>query len=289
MLDKLQNLKVILDTGNLTRAAKKLHVSQPALSISIKKLEKQLGCRLLIRNKSGVKPTKYGKIAYKYSLRLNSSINNMRKQISDQMEIAGKSIKMGMIDNVGIKFVSKIYKNFCGKYPELNLEIQVDNSSRLIREIEKGTIDFAIITKQKKIKSNLIQNDFAEEEMLLVSNIKIAENIKKYSDLSRFSFMAYNKDSTTFKIIDKTFRQKKVEIQYASFSTSPTFIKEMVKQGSGIAVLPRNIVEKELNKNQLKRIELNFKLYRQLSLIYLKNSYLTEVSKNFIRKLEGMY
>jgi len=289
MLDKFHDFKVIIDTGNLTEAAKKLHVSQPALSISVKKLEKQLGCKLLIRNKGGVKPTQFGKILYKYARRFNLSVGNMKKELSDQLYTLEKDIKIGMIDNVGIKFIGRVYKGFRKKYPKLNLTIQVDNSTRLVREVEKGSIDFAIITKQKRLKNNFIQEDFASEDLIIISASDYVQEATCLKDLEKINFIAYNKDSTTFKLIDKAFTQNKININYSAYSTSPTFIKEMVKLGTGIAVLPKNIVDKELASKKLRKIDLGIKLSRQLSLIYLKNAYLTNLDKNFIEKLRNMF
>ncbi len=289
MLDRLHDLKIIIDTGNLTKAAKKLHVSQPALSISTKKLEEHLGCKLLIRNKGGVKPTKFGKILYKYAKNLDLSLINMKNELSDQLYTLEKDIKIGMIDNVGIKFIGRVYKTFRKKYPKLNLAIQVDNSTRLIREVEKGSLDFAIITKQKRLKNNMIQEYFASEDLIVVSASNYVQRITCIKDLVKVNFIAYNKDSTTFKLIDDTFREKKINLNYSAYSTSPTFIKEMVKLGTGIAVLPKNIVEKELASKKLRRINLGINLSRQLSLIYLKNAYLTNLSKNFIEKLRNMF
>ncbi len=291
MFNLLEKFSKVVETGNLTKASKELYITQPALSISIKQLEKKLGCKLLIRRKDGVTPTKLGKIVYKFTKKISKDLRNIKVKLEEKNKALSTSIKIGMIDNVGLVFISKTYKQFQNENPNINLQIRIDNTTRLIGEVEKGTIDFAIVSKcLERFPQKFIVKDFAEEEMTLVGKPPFIEEIKKAKDLEKINFITYNKDSTTFHIIDNVFREKNIKINYVAYSSSPEFILEMVRQGTGIAALPANIVENEIRLDNLEKITIkDLKIKRRLSLIYLKDTYLPKITKQFIEKLQNEF
>ncbi|MBN2015796.1 LysR family transcriptional regulator [Candidatus Dojkabacteria bacterium] len=291
MFYALQNFQKVVEIGNLTKASQELHLSQPALTISIKKLEKRLGCKLLIRSRSGVVPTKFGNLVYDYAKRMKTDFNNLRAKIAEENRAMVLNIRMGMIDNLGLLFVSKIYKRFLDHHKNIHLQIQVNNSEMLIEEVEKGTIDFAIITKgTRKFPLRIIQKKFISEEMSLVGLPINVQNIKNLSDLRGKNFISYNQNSTTHKLIDTLLKKKNINVNYIAYSSSPDFILQMVKQGSGLAVLPESFVIDDLRTETIKKVRLNnIRFKRQLSLIYLKSTFLPKITQKFIDELTKAY
>ncbi|MFC1780517.1 LysR family transcriptional regulator [Patescibacteria group bacterium] len=291
MLNSIRDFHKVVDIGNLTKAAKELFITQPALSISIKNLEKQLGCKLLTRGKNGVKPTKLGKVVYKFSKEIDIDFKNLKRRISESNRKSSKNICMGMIDNVGLVFVSKVYKEFHKNHLKVNLQIQVDNSYRLIEKVEKGKIDFAIITKgDQKLSNKFFINDFGEEEMVLVASPKVAEGIKNIKSLNNMNFISYNKESSTHKIIKNTLEENDLSINFISHSSSPKFIVEMIKEGVGIAFLPENYVQKDILTEELKRIRIrSLNFTRQFQLIYLRSTFLTKTTQEFIERIREVF
>jgi DNA-binding transcriptional LysR family regulator len=288
MVDSIRDFHKIVDIGNLTKASKELFITQPALSISMKKLEKRLGCKLLSRGRNGIKPTKIGKVVYRYSRGIDSDLKNLKRIISESNRKASKNICMGMIDNVGLVFVSKIYKEFHKNHLKVNLQIQVDNSYRLTEKVEKGKIDFAIITKSdQRLSSKFFTKEFGEEEMVLVASPKVAEDIKNIKSLNNKNFVSYNRESSTHKIIKNTLEENDLNINFITYSSSPKFIAEIVKKGIGLAFLPKNFVQNDILTEDLKRIRIrSLSFTRKFQLIYLKSTFLPKTTLEFIEKLK---
>jgi DNA-binding transcriptional LysR family regulator len=291
MIELLKKFKVIIETKNVTKAAERLYISQPALTQAIQKLERLLKVKLLIRNKDGVKPTPAGRIVYDYSKRFDTEIKNLKTKIKEKSHHYNKKIKLGFIDNVSLLFTSSIYKKFLLKHPHLNLKIFVDNSTRLIDFVERGSIDFAVITKpEKKLPRDIRVEDFASEKMVLVSTVPIARQINKIGDIQKFPLISYNKESNTYGLIKSTLSKQGLKVKSKIFSASPDFILQMVRLGNGIAVLPRNIVLQDLRMNILEEIDLTgLSFIRDLSLIYLKNTYLSKTTQEFLKQLRKLY
>jgi DNA-binding transcriptional LysR family regulator len=291
MIDQLTSFCKIIELENLTNAAKELHITQPALSMSIKKLEKQLGCKLMIRSKSGIKPTKIGRVVYEHSKRIENDFKNLRRIISEKNNKAQKNIRMGMIDNVGLTFVSKIYSDFHKRHPNLNLQIQVDNSYRLTEKVEKGSIDFAIVTKsEKKFSKKFVQSNFGEEEMSLVTSPRNFLKIKNIKSLNGMNFVSYNKESTTHKLIKKMLHDNEISVKFISYSSSPKFIAEIVKSTESIAFLPDTFVQNDILIEELKKVRIrNLRFERKFQLIYLKDTFLPGTTQEFIGELRKAF
>lgn len=288
MIDLLQKFQKVIEIGNVTQAAKDLYITQPALTQSLQQLEKELGGKLLLRSRRGVKPTRLGSIVYKQSKTVTREEKNLRIIVQEELRKESKFINMGMIDNVGLIFISNIYNVFLEKNPHLKLQIEVNNSDQLISQIENDIIDFAIITRPAKILPDIITVEkFANEEMVIVGKKHLIQKIKKIKDLEEINFISYNKNSNTHAMILRTCIKNRLDINFLAFSSSPTFILQMVKQGSGIAALPRNIVESELANNELVEFRhKNLIFFRELSLIKLRNTYLAETTMRFLDELK---
>jgi DNA-binding transcriptional LysR family regulator len=235
--------------------------------------------------------TSAGKILYEYSIRFATEKRNLNSQIAEEVGRRNTIIHMGMIDNVGLIFVGKIYKRFLKKYPFCRLQIQVDNSHRLLKRVEKTELDFAIITRQKNKPSyKFVTTNFADEKMILVASPNISSKIKSKLDLRKIGCISYNKSSTTHQLIHETFTRNGILMHYIAFSSSPDFILEMARLGSGVAVLPQNLVKSDIAKKRLVEIQIQGLTFnRGLSLLYLKNMYLPKITKEFIEQLRKAF
>lgn len=290
MLDLLLKYKKVIETGNITKAAKQLFVTQSALTQSMQKLERNYDCTLLIRHRSGIKPTKSGELLYETAKAILQKERNIQKRIREVNNIASHEIRMGMIDNVGLIFVRNIYKQIVHNDSDINLQIEINNSTNLIQQVEMQSIDFAIITQpEKHLGPKFSLSSFATENLLLVGNKKIVDKIKDTDDLEHIPVLSYNKQSKTHKQIESTFHDNNISPQFKVFSSSPDFILEMVKQGVGIAVLPENIVYTDIRKKKIFLIQTGIRFARRLSLVHLASTYLADTTRQFIDELKREY
>ncbi|MFW5719828.1 MAG: LysR family transcriptional regulator [Candidatus Dojkabacteria bacterium] len=291
MIDLYEKFIAAVENGSLTHAAEELKISQPAVSESIEKLERELGAQVLIRSQKGVTPTKVGEMVYEDAREVLRQVQCIRHKVARKARLVDNTIRMGMIDNVGMMLFGKLYSRFVQKYPEVQLHFHVHNSSVLIELVEGRKIDFAVITGQaRELSRGIVSQEFAVEQLTLIARPDVARRIHSREAIQRVKFVSYNRSSTTHSLILKKLQQLGVQASFYAYSASPELIVQLVQNGMGVAFLPRNLISKQLESGKLAEVQLdNFIVERQLQLIHLEETYLSLQKRQFIGMLERVY
>lgn len=282
-MEEIERFLKIYELKNLTRAANEIGLAQPSLTEGLSKLESLLNTKLFVRNRKGLIPTESGEITLKYFQEINFLYKKLIEEINLIEKRVATEIRVGMIDNLGLTRISQIYKKFLPKFPQVKFRLVIDNSSRLLEALEFRELDFIIVTKPTRFTPEKFNYDFFQKEKLkLVANPSLAYKIKNNDDLKSVNFLAYNKGSNTFKLIDEYFH--KIKVNYTVYSSSPELLKKMVMGGIGISCLPSNIVDKELKAAKLVEIlRGEFKIEREFYLLHLKNSAFNDIKQSFLK------
>lgn len=289
MFEETYYFKKIIETGNITKASKELHISQPALSIFLRKTEKHFGTQLITRSRTGISPTRSGKIFYEYCKKILTISKTLLKRVNEINEKENSNINIGMIDNVAEVVIDTLHKNFLKKHNDINLNVEIDNSTRLTESVEKGSLDFAIITKSnsRKLSNKFKQEIIGIEKMYFVCHRELTENIQKLKDIEKFRFLSYDRNSTTGKNINLELKKKKIRIKNIAYSTSPILTLKLLEEKFGVAVLPENIIKRS-KKLQILNFR-GFNITRELLLIRLKETYLSKNEDTVIDIIRNCY
>ena len=146
-LDLVRTLAVIVDTGGFTPAAQKLHRTQSAISMQIKRLEDSLGVRLLNRNRSRVVLTAAGETVLDYGRRMLALQEEVR-MVLNAPAVEG-TVRLGIPDDYAF-YLPRVLARFAELYPAVTLDVRCDLSVDLIQELREGNIDLAVVTRQPK-------------------------------------------------------------------------------------------------------------------------------------------
>ena len=122
----LELYKIFLNVAeqkNITKAAKKLMISQPGVSKSIKNLEEQLNCKLFVRTKSGVYLTKEGKMLYSKLTDAIEIIDNAEKSLMEMINMTNGYINIGISNTLTRNFLLKYIEEFHKQYPQIKIKI----------------------------------------------------------------------------------------------------------------------------------------------------------------------
>lgn len=134
--------------GSVTRAAERLHISQPTLSKQLKDLEGELGKKLFVRGSHDVKLTDEGMLLRKRA----EDILNMADKTLDEFkalgEFTGGDIWVGCAESDGIKHLARCFMALLERYPGLRLHLQSGNSADVTERLDRGLLDFAIIVHE---------------------------------------------------------------------------------------------------------------------------------------------
>lgn len=243
MILDLKRFIAVVEKGNITKAAKELYLTQPALSLSLKRLERELGIPLLSQEGKKIKVTSQGMEVYQIGNRIMSLWESLRQIQTTNMKTP--HIVIGVFDNAAIQLAKVFEKHITSK--EIQLEIIIESSRVIRRSMGQGMLDISICVVDQEAQvidgGSLIYS--YKENLLPVSNHKFT------NALHQIPFILYNNGSTTRKYIDTEFLRLGIKPAIVVESTSPGFMKQLALQGVGVALLPENLVVDEIRKKQL--------------------------------------
>ncbi|MEK7153352.1 MAG: LysR family transcriptional regulator [Patescibacteria group bacterium] len=250
MEDRLYKFARLVDAGSYTKAARLMHISQPALTTAIKKLERELHAELLIRNSHTFKLTAAGSIAYDTAKELSIQARNLKLRLSEAAD-RKVSLGLGMIDSMAeLLFIQGDSLSELERGTHLSLT--VDNTTQLLTYVEHDDLDIALIAKPPVLSSSLMAIDLGEEPLILVTHTsRVKEVGRQLEDNELRHFLHYNQNARTHRLISRHFAQRDIELRPAFYSTSPEIMLQLVLAKRGAAVLPYLLVKPYVKQGQL--------------------------------------
>ena len=129
---------------SLTKAAKKLHVTQPTLSKQLKDLENELGQKLFTRSNYSINLTPEGEILYQRAVDILNIVSKTEAEFRTMNDYTGGDLHIGCAESFGIKIVAKVIKNLTVKYPNIKFHLYSGNYQTVTEKLNNGLLDFAI-------------------------------------------------------------------------------------------------------------------------------------------------
>ncbi|WDR03546.1 LysR family transcriptional regulator [Devosia algicola] len=144
MYDDLRNFVVVVESTSVTLAAKRLGLSQPAVSKCIRRIESQLGVTLLMRTARGVMPTEVGRQVYDRAKAIEAEYRYLRWHATEAKGGLSKTLRLGAGPNWNVAYLQGIIDDIRTHFPKTVLEAQVHVKEILVDNLSAGKLDFAI-------------------------------------------------------------------------------------------------------------------------------------------------
>lgn len=250
MEDRLYKFAKVVELGSFTKAAATLHISQPALTTAIKKLERELRAELLIRSAHSFAITPAGKTAYAAAKELDIQMQNLKLHLHEANQEKA-TLNLGMIDSIAdLLFVRG---DHLGELKQsLYLSLTVNNSSELEVQIARDQLDAALIAAPARIHRDLETLAFADEPLVLVAHPKDTQVTEEINQGLISNFLSYNRRSQTHRLVEGFFAKSSVTLEPSFYSTSPEIMLQLVLAGQGVAVLPYLLIKEYVAKGALR-------------------------------------
>ena len=273
---------VVAKNKHMTKASEELHISQPAISQSIKKLENQLGGTLFLRSNKGMQLTNEGKMFYEYVKGALELIGNAENEFTSFKDLSKGEIKVGCSTTLTKLILIDALENFHKDYPNININIVNGLTSNLINDLKLGKLDFVIFNESNVKENNLYLEKIKELKQGFVYNPDYyTDNVKTFSDLNKLSLILQNGDSNSRKLLDYIALQKHVKLIPRMEVVSQELISEFANIGLGVGFVIIDLANR--NFKNLKELEIN-KTIPNIN-VYLalnKSVLLTFASKKFL-------
>jgi len=273
--DHVNNFLTVAQENNITRAAARLYISQSSLSRSITALEGELGCKLFDRTSKQISLNENGETARDYFLKINGSVENMRKEIS--------SLQRGQTGNVhvGMSFLpssplwlEEVISSFVATHTDVNLSMPKMHYNKLTSMLLDLEIDFGVSTYMISSPNIRWIDLYSENFGVLISQdheLAQKESIS-IQDLKDESCLIGNTNSGLKHIADDFFGRVGIKHKVSFEIDSPGMVGEMVGKGKGFALITENR-HLHLSKSTKNDPKLNNVTFRPLSNDFCKCRY----------------
>jgi DNA-binding transcriptional LysR family regulator len=293
-LDQLRILKAIAEEGSFKRAADSLFVSQPAISLQIQNLEKQLAVPLFDRGGRKAQLTEAGNLLLAYGEKIITLCQETCRAIEDLQNLQGGTLIVGASQTTGTYLLPKMIGLFHQKYPYVSVQLQVHSTRRTSWAVANGQVDLAIIGGEVPLELQDILEiiPYTEDELALIlpPNHPLAEQetiVKE--DLYNLNYITLDSQSTIRKVLDQVLTrcdinasELKIEMELNSIEA----IKNAVQSGLGASFVSVTAIEKELKMGIIHRAHIqDVEIVRTLSVIVNSNRYRSKASEAFIKEI----
>ncbi len=277
---------MVAKNKHMTKASEELHISQPAISQSIKKLEEQLGGTLFLRSNKGMELTKEGEMFYEYVKGALELIHNAENEFTSFKDLSKGEIKIGCSTTLTKLILMDTLKEFHKDYPNISINITNDLTNNLINDLKVGKLDFVIFNESNIKETNLNIEKIKELKQGFIYNPDYyIDSIKSFDELNNVPLILQKEESNSRKLLDYIALKNNVRLLPKMEVVSQELITEFTNIGLGVGFSIIDLAKR--NFNNLKELNINKMIPNiNISLATNKSVSLTYASKMFIKYLK---
>jgi DNA-binding transcriptional LysR family regulator len=257
---QLRILTALAHDRSLSAAARRLNLTQSAISHALKKLEEDAGTRLVERNERGAELTQAGQALARHANAIFASMKSARDELRRLKHWGTQRLRFGASSTACQYLLPQVLGAFAAKHPRCRIEVSAGDTKSRISSLREGLIDIALITHTGMSLTELELTDIFEEDLCLVRPANQRRN-------DELPFIGYHSASSLSQDALLWFDYNQLPRPHATMELeSLEAIKSMVQLGLGHAVLPRWVVEKERAASTLTLTPGNKRVTRKWSL-----------------------
>ncbi len=253
-LKQIQYFIALFEEGTVTRAAKRLNIAQPALSMQIAKLEAELRQTLFERGPHGMAPTEAARLMYRLYTPIMRDIGHAREQLSRRDVIVTGRVSLGMVSSEAQSVLPESLARFDALFPQVEVSVADGFSAQLIDAVESGRLDAAIINKPRG-RLALDVEPLLVEEMVLVTSAAHGPDLPETIDLvaqSDIELVLPTRRNGLRGALDAALMAADVVIKPKFEIDLLSTIVQFVEQSSVATILPRVVVQSKVDEGRLR-------------------------------------
>lgn len=277
----------VANSGNISKAAKELYISQPAISKSIQKLEESVGCKLFSRSSRGVVLTDEGKLLYEHVSEAFETLTLGEEKLKRSIELGVGHLKIGVSSTLCKYILLPYLKDFIRQNPHISISISCQSTNGTLKLLEDNKIDIGLIGQPDNLKN--IHFDYLDEiEDIFVAakdylrNLK-ARGVQKSQILQSSTLMLLDKNNMTRQYIDDYLQEHQIIIKDSIDISDMDLLIEFARIGVGVACVIKSFVAEDLDNGSLVEIPLAFPIHkRQIGFAYKTTVHPSKSLEEFI-------
>jgi len=259
MLEPLRHFALVAQHGTFTAAARHAHVTQPALTASIQRLEAQMGGRLFDRGPAGATLTAAGAALLPRARAALAAIEEGRRAVAEVIGLAAGSVRLGAGATVCTYYLPRTLARFRARHPGVQIRLREGTPDDLLDALEAGELDLVILARVsapgtgrrgrspdllRAARSGLVREKWLDDELVLVAAPGLARP-------EEAPLVTFARGATTRSLTDRCFPDRPIAMELGSIAA----VKANARAGVGVALLSRRAIERDLASKQLEIVE----------------------------------
>ena len=283
-LGELNVFLTVAAERSFSRAAERLHRTQPAVSQAIRRLEEELDERLFDRTSKGGRLTEAGELLLDYAQRLTTLKGEAERAVRELQELRRGRVSIGANEGAVHTLLPAI-ERFRADHPNAQVEVRRVSARRITEQVLSRSLDFGVLTfppRERGLKSLSLGDD--ELVMLMPPSHPMAGKKRiTMAEFGRQTVIAHNEASPARERVLRLYEQRHTNINIQVGLPSLDGIKRAVEMGLGVALLPARCAREEIARGQLVAARVpELRLPRQVRLVYRRSGEQTHAAAAFL-------
>ena len=288
-LNELQVLQAVAAERSFSRAATRLHRTQPAVSQAIRRLEDELGERLFDRSSKGGRLTEAGTILLDYAERLTRLKDAAESAVRELRELRHGRVVIG-VNEAAVHVLLPIVVQFREAYPHAQVEMRRVQSRQIPGEVLNRSLDFGLVTFPPG-ERGLLSVPLGVDELVMLTHPTHPLARRRQVTMEEFgrqTVIAHNDPSPRRERVLRLFEQKHAPINIQMSLPSLDGIKRAVEMNLGVALLPRRCALSEIARKQLAAVRVpQLRVPRSLRLLYRQTGESSHAANAFLEAAQA--
>lgn len=273
----------IVECGNISKAAEKLHIAQPPLSSQIKLLENEYGTSLFERGSRRIKLTPAGAYLYKESKKILEQIDTVELKLLDFADKEYNNLKIGSVSPSGVRLIGKYIKRYQNCYPNASVTITEAHTNTLVEMVLNESIELAAVRTPfncEKLTCHFLEN---EPMYAVASSAFLADNDSTDISLQELSDIPLIYHRRFENLLKEVFHSHNLTITCCCTSDDGRTSLELSQTGIGCAIITESTLPEQLPDGVIKKKITSRSLFTRLAIIHKEDRKLSKSANNFLK------
>ena len=269
--------------GSITRAAEKLHVTQPAVTRAVQELEEYYGVHLFERMNRRLQVTECGRQLYEQAVHIVELFDDMEQELRNWDTLG--VLRVGASITLGNDLLPGLAAEFRQTHPQLRVQVKIENGAALQRELADNTLDLAMIEGGAD-RPELLSRQFSTDHLTLIvppEHPLLQQQAVHLADLLGYDLLMREQGSAGRAFVDNAFALRGLTPHPLWESGSTAALVKAVARGLGISVLPEKLVRQAAAAGHIVLCPVCDEAFtRPYCFVWHKNKYLTKAAKDWM-------
>lgn len=272
---QLEHFVAVVEERSFTRAAERVFRTQGAVSVAIRKLEEELGVPLMVRDSHECALTEAGEAFLAYARRMIDLRNGMRRTMRDFRTLAAGCVRIASHESAAEYLLPAPLAAFYMRYPNIRLEAQLCDGHEIAHLVSEREVDLGFGIRQTSLHGLRCEVVHSDPLVLVAAPGHRLERRQSVTvaDLGEERFFIHSRHTTTVLTVQRLFAEQLVPFQLAAELWNFETIKQFVRTGGGMAILPASVVQADLHLGRLVTIPVKeLQVPRPIEITYRDNA-----------------